>query len=145
MKIGRSDIIKIATSKYKLLGEQPIKKIDYNKWVKFIEAHKDYFVWYEDTPDGIDAKQNIDKVPDWAREGTLKRLNKLCAYSTNKVEKKTYDFIVDYGINDGMVRINIERKMTRLIAEILLEMAKFLDGKIIINGTEILENTDQLE
>jgi hypothetical protein len=145
MKIRRSDIIKIATSKYKQLGEPPQKRIDYNKWIEFIENHKDYFIWYEDTPDGIGTKKNIDKVPEWAREGTLKRLNKLCAYSTNKIVKRPYDFIVDYGINDGMVRINIERKMTKPIAEILLKMAEFLDGKLLVGGTKELENIEQLE
>jgi hypothetical protein len=145
MKIRRNDIIKIATSKYKLLGEPPIEKIDYDKWVNFIEAHKDYFVWYEDTLEGIDTKQNIDKVPENFKDRVLHTLNKIRVYGSNKIVKRPYDFIITYSTSDGMITISIEKKMVKEIAEILLEMAEYLEGKLIINGTKILNNIEQLE
>jgi hypothetical protein len=144
MKIERNNYIEIATSMYKLL-ETPVKKIDYDKWTEFIETHKDYFVWYEDTPDGIDTKENIDKIPDWAKEGVLYSLNKTNAYSTNKIVKHPFDLIVRYFKDKGIVKIDIEKTMTKQIAEILLKMARFLDAKLIIIGNKILENEEQLE
>ena len=144
MKIKRSNYIEIATSTYKL-NEVPSKRIDYDKWTKFIESHKDYFIWYEDTPNGIDAKENIDKVPEGFKDRVIHSLNKVSAYSTNKIVKRSYDFIVTYRTESGTISISIEKSMTKEIAEILLKMAKFLDGKVIVSGTEILEDIEQLE
>lgn len=42
------------------------------------------------------------------------------------------------------MKIDIEKKISKEIAIVLLEMAKFLDGKVIINNTKVLENIDQL-
>ena len=44
-----------------------------------------------------------------------------------------------------MITINIEKRMTKEVAEILLEMAKYLDGKLIINGNKELESIEQLD
>lgn len=145
MKISRSNIIVIAKDSYKLLGETPKEKIDYNKWIEFIENHKDYFIWYENTEDGINALENIDKTPDWARERVLYSLNNKKACSTNKLVNHPMDFIVKYSTNDGMVSISIERKMSKEIAEILLEMARFLDGKLLIDGNKELISIEQLD
>ena len=68
------------------------KKIDYEKWKKFIDTHKDYYIWNEDTEDGIFRKNNIDKIPDWAKEGILRSLNKTESYSEFKSEKNTMKF-----------------------------------------------------
>lgn len=46
MKIGRNDNIKIVGMKSDLKSNS-IEKIDYLKWIEFIEFNKDYFVWYE--------------------------------------------------------------------------------------------------
>lgn len=64
IKIGRSDILYIAQSQFKSTLEEPTGNFDYNKWVDFIESHKDYFIWYEDTEDGTYRKNNMDNVPD---------------------------------------------------------------------------------
>jgi hypothetical protein len=145
IKIGRSDILKIAKEKYKLLEEAPKDRIDYSRWVDFIENHKDYFIWYEDTEDGINIKKNLDKVPDWAKEGVLNSLNKTKVYSTNKIVKHPFDLIVRYFNDDGIIKIDIERKMNKNVAELLLEMAKYVNGKLIINGNKELENIEQLD
>jgi hypothetical protein len=87
----------------------------------------------------------MDKVPDWAKERVLYSLDKKNAYSTNKIIKNPYDFVVIYSTSDGMITISIEKKMSKEIAKILLEMAEYLEGKLIINGTKILDNIEQLE
>ena len=52
IKIGRSNILYIAQSKFKSTTEEPIGNFDYGKWVEFIENHKEFFIWYEDTEQG---------------------------------------------------------------------------------------------
>jgi len=143
MKIKRNNYIEITPSKYKT--EEPIQKINYDKWIEFIETNKDYFVWYEDTEDGKYRLENLNKVPDWAKEGVIYSLNKTNAYSTDKIVQQPSDLIVRYFKDKGIVKIDIEKTMTKEVAEILLEMAKFLGGKIIIGGTKELESIEQLD
>jgi len=145
IKIGRNDSIVIAGEKYGRLYEEPKGHIDYDKWVEFIESHKDYFIWYEDTTEGIDTKENLNKVPDWAKERILYLMNKTNAYSTDKIVKHPSDFIVKFNKINCYIRISIEKKMTSEIAKILLKMSTFLEAKIIINGNKVLECIEQLE
>lgn len=145
IKVGRTSIVKIAKEKYKLLGELPKERMSYDKWIEFIENHGDYFVWYENTEDGKNSLLNIDKVPDWAKDRVIHKLNKTSAYSTNKIVKKSFDLVVSYSASDGMITISLEEKMSKAVAEILLEMAKYLNGKLLIDGTNELECIDQLQ
>lgn len=72
------------------------------------------------------------------------KLNKTNAYSTNKLAKNPSDLVAIYSTNDGMITINIEKKLTKEVAEILLDMANFVEGKLIVGGNKILENIEQL-
>lgn len=143
MKIHRNDSIKflfnVSDSKSNTHG-----KLNYNNWVEFIENQKDYFVWYEETDDGKEVLLNIGKVPEWALEGVNYNLNRTMVYSTNKIVKKPQDFIMRWFLDEEIVKVDIEKKMTKDVAKILLEMSTFLNGKLIINGTKELENIEQL-
>ena len=61
-------------------------KLSYEKWVDFIDKHQDYFTWEDDTSDGINRKNNIDKIPEWAREGVLNsyKSKALAEFNTKK-------------------------------------------------------------
>ncbi|CAI9429310.1 PH domain-containing protein [Candidatus Ornithobacterium hominis] len=142
MKIGRNDNIKIVGMKSDLKSNS-IEKIDYLKWIEFIEFNKDYFVWYENTEDGKHVLENITKVPDWAKEGVLYNLNKTTVYSTNKIVENQHDLVVRY-FENGSIKIDIEKKMKKEVAKILLEMANYLEGELIINERKKLENIEQL-
>jgi predicted transcriptional regulator len=144
IKIGRNSFINIAKDKFKLLGEKPKERIDYNKWVEFINNHNDDFIWYEDTEQGKRVKERIDEFSEKAKKAVLYSLDKTNAYSTKKIAKNPSDLVVTYSTNEEMITINIEKKMTKDVAEILLEMAKFVDGKLIIGGNKELENIEQL-
>lgn len=145
IKIGRSDILYIAQSKFKSTLEEPTGNFDYNKWVDFIESHKDYFIWYEDTEDGTYRKNNMDNVPDWAREGISYQLNKAHAYSTNKMTKNPKDIRVVFSKKNGTISIDLERKPSKTAVQILLEMAKFLNGKLFRNENKEIESIEQVE
>lgn len=138
MIIKKSDIIRIIPKRY----SNPFG-INYEKWIEFIEFHNDYFIWFENTENGTELSKNLDQVPDWAKEGALYKLNKTNAYSTNKIVKYSFDLIVRY-FREGIIQIDIEKNMTKKMAKILLKMAVFLDGKLIINDAEELKNIGQL-
>lgn len=143
MTIGKNDIIKIVPKKSELHSNS-LKKINYEMWVEFIEDFGDYFIWYENTEQGTKLGKSLDEVPEWAKEGVLYRLNKSNAYSTSKIVKNPYDFIVRYFNDEGIIKIDIENNMTKQIAEILIEMTEYLDGELIINGIEELNNIKDL-
>ena len=108
---------KIKIGRYSFVNITKNGDIDYKKWIDFIESHKDYFIWYEDTEDGIYRKNNMDKVPNDFKEGILYKLNKTNVYCTKKI--------------------------TKPIAEILLEMANYLEAKIIIDDKKEFISLEQ--
>ena len=55
MRIGRNNFINIKGNN---------EQIDFQKWIAFIETHKDYFIWYEDTEEGKEVLKNIDEIPE---------------------------------------------------------------------------------
>jgi hypothetical protein len=139
MKITRNDILTIAKKPYKLVGEGIIDDLDYDSWVNFIENHREYFIWYEETTDGEDALRNIDIVPDWAKERVLYSLNKKRVYSTDTLMKNPTDLVISYSESDKRVSVSIEKNLNEKTAKILLSMAKHLNALLLKNGTEIID------
>jgi len=50
---------KIKIGRYSFVNITKDGDIDYKKWIDFIESHKDYFIWYEDTEEGKEVLKNI--------------------------------------------------------------------------------------
>lgn len=46
---------------------------------------------------------------------------------------------------ENCLKIDIESKMTKQVANILLSMARYIGGKLVVNGTDELESTEQLK
>lgn len=135
IKVNRNSFIKINKEE---------ENIDYQKWIIFIENHKNYFVWYEDTDNGKKVMERIDEFSDRIREGILYKLNKTNVYCTEKLSKNSWDCIISYN-REKNISVYLEKKITKKIAEILLKMASYLEAKIIIDDKIILENIEQLE
>ncbi len=138
MKIKRDDIITIAKNKYELTNQTNIDNVDYNLWLDFIQKYKDYFLWYEDTLEGRDALDNIDKVPDWAKERVLYSLNKKKVYLKN-ISGRISDVIIIFSDSDKRVSISIEKNLDIKSAKILLKMAQYLDALLLKDGTEVID------
>ena len=134
IKIGRNSFIII---------QKENENIDYQKWIIFIENHKDYFIWYEDTEEGKEVLKNIDEIPEDFKSRVSYSLSKTNAYCTKKLSKNFGDCIVKYAINE--VSVSLEKKITKPIAEILLEMANYLEAKIIIDDKKEFISLEQLE
>jgi hypothetical protein len=147
MKITKRNFVDIAGGRSsKPILERPHGNIERGKWIEYIENHKDIFMWYEDTPDGKEKKKNFDQIPDWAKESAFTSLDKLSAYTVNKkLSKKPYYLIFNYIPDNKAISVHREITITIPVAELLLDMAKFLDSKVIVNGSKIFESIDQLE
>ena len=99
MRIGRNNFINIKGNN---------EQIDFQKWIAFIETHKDYFIWYEDTEEGKEVLKNIDEIPEDFKSRVSYSLSKTNAYCTKKLSKNFGDCIVKYAINE--VSVSLEKK-----------------------------------
>jgi hypothetical protein len=114
------------------------ERLDYDKWVKYIEKNSNYYVWYENTIDGIYLRENIDKVPEWAREGILNSSKeKVLAEFNNK--KGYYEIVLQFNKEFGVISSTYMRKITKEHLMRLLEMANYLNGFLLNNGNEIID------
>lgn len=118
--------------------------IDYAQWVLFIESRRDYFTWYEETEQGIRAKNNLDRFSEGMKKILLYRLSKTTAYSTTKIVKDPFDFVIHYDKNK-YISVHLEKKITLKIAALLLEMAKYFGAKIIIDDKKEFYSLEQLK
>ena len=135
IKIGRNSFIII---------QKEDKNIDYQKWIIFIENHKNFFIWYEDTEDGKKVMERIDEFSDRIKRGILYKLNRTNVYCTKELSKNSWDCIISYNTENN-ISVHLEKKITKKIAEILLKMANYLEAKIIIDDKKEFISSEQLE
>ena len=135
IKIGRNSFIII---------HKEDKNIDYQKWIIFIENHKNFFIWYEDTEDGKKVMERIDEFSDRIKRGILYKLNRTNVYCTKELSKNSWDCIISYNTENN-ISVHLEKKITKKIAEILLKMANYLEAKIIIDDKKEFISLEQLE
>ena len=135
---------KIKIGRYSFVNITKDGDIDYKKWIDFIESHKDYFIWYEDTEEGKKIRERIDEFSQRVKEGILYKLNKTNVYCTKKLSKNSWDCIISYNIENN-ISVHLEKKITKPIAEILLEMANYLEAKIIIDDKKEFISLEQLD
>ena len=133
IKIGRNSFIII---------QKEDKNIDYQKWIIFIENHKNFFIWYEDTEDGKKVMERIDEFSDRIKRGILYKLNRTNVYCTKELSKNSWDCIISYNTENN-ISVHLEKKITKKIAEILLKMANYLEAKIIIDDKKEFISLEQ--
>lgn len=134
LKIGRNSFIYIR----KTSGT-----ISYRKWVEYVEQNREYFIWYENTTKGQTIQKKVDEFSEDIRPAILYMLNKSNVYCTNKLSKNYWDCVVTY-INSGELSVSLEKRISKKIAAKLLEMAEYLDAKIVIDEKYLFESVDQL-
>ena len=133
IKIGRNSFIII---------QKEDENIDYQKWIIFIENHKNFFIWYEDTEDGKKVMERIDEFSDRIKRGILYKLNRTNVYCTKELSKNSWDCIISYNTENN-ISVHLEKKITKKIAEILLKMANYLEAKIIIDDKKEFISLEQ--
>jgi hypothetical protein len=139
MKITRNDILTIAKKTHNRVGEKTIDDIDYQGWMNFIECHKNLFMWYENTIGGKEVLNNLDKVPDWAKERVLYSLNKKHVYVTQEIMKNPTDLVIIYSEFDKRVTISLDKNLNKKAGKILFLMAKHLDALLLKNGKQVID------
>lgn len=113
------------------------QKLDFNKWVEFIENDKDYFIWYEETLDGIHLLENLDKVPTWARDGILNSFKGKALAEYNN--KGYYEIVFTFNKELNVISTTFMKRISQKHLYRLLEMANYLDALLLNNGTEVID------
>jgi uncharacterized protein YozE (UPF0346 family) len=113
-------------------------KLSYKKWVEYIDAHQDYFTWEDDTPDGIYRKNNIDKIPEWAREGILNSCKSKALAEFNK-RKGWHEIILAFHGDFGIITTTFQKAITKEHLKILLSLANYLDALLLNHKNEIID------
>jgi hypothetical protein len=139
MKLSRNDIFTIAKKPHNLVWDNCNGEIIYDQWVKFIDAHPQDFVWNENTKSGIEALGSSEKVPDNFRERVLASLRKNACYKEFDKQKGLYNINIAFNHEKQRVSIGFERIPKLEDLKIFLQMAKYLDGLLLKDGTEIID------
>ncbi|MBF7092637.1 hypothetical protein IUY40_13960 [Flavobacterium sp. ALJ2] len=114
-------------------------KLDYNKWIQYVDSHQNYFTWYENTEDGIYKKNNMDKVPESFREKEILYLDKKNAHAEYNTKKGFYEVILSFNYNLGIISTTFQKKITKEHLKMLLEMANHLDAYLLNSGKTIID------
>jgi hypothetical protein len=121
-------------------------KLEYEKWVDYINKNLDYFTWYEDTKDGKNLKKNLHEVPESFLDKIVNSLSKTKVLAEYNEKKGFYEIVISYSQKYGVINMTYQKKITKEHLQRLLEMANYLDalllvdGKYVINEKFILEN-----
>ncbi len=114
-------------------------KLSYEKWIEYIDAHQDYFTWYEDTKNGIFEKANIDKIPKDFKEKVLKNLDKTEVQAEFNKKKDYYEIVINYNRELGIIGTTFMKPITKEHLRRLLDMANYLDAHLLNHGDEIID------
>lgn len=113
-------------------------KLSYEKWVEYIDNHQDYFSWEDDTPDGIYRRNNIDKIPEWAREGIINSY-KAKALAEFNDKKGWHEISLAYHKDFGIITTTFQKSIKKKQLLILLDLANYLDALLLKDGKEIID------
>jgi len=113
--------------------------LDYDKWISFIDNNFNYFIWNENTAEGKKSLQNINNVPEDFRERILATLNKGICFSEFNEEKRLYDISVTFYEELNWITIQFARTPKLEDLKIFVEMAKYLDALLLVDGTRIID------
>ncbi len=130
--------LSIAKEKYEY-SDQVKVKLDYDRWVAFIEQNKDYYIWLEESEKGRERLANIDKIPESFRAGILEQLNKTQVFAEFNTKKGWHEIVIDFHQDNGVIKTTFMKKVAKSHLKRLFEMAKHLDALLLNNGTEIID------
>jgi len=117
------------------------ERLSYEKWVEYVDTHKDYFLWYEETEHGIDLLNNLHKVSHESKLKHLKTLNKMIAYAQFNVKKRSFEFLLSFNVDYGVISSTFNKKISNQHIVRLIDLAKFLDAYVLNNGKQIIDET----
>jgi hypothetical protein len=113
-------------------------KLSYQKWIEYIDTHQDYFTWEDDTPNGINLRENIDRIPEWAREG-ISKSHKVRTFAEFNSKKGWYEIDLAFHRDFGIITTTFQKNITKEHLRRLLDMANYLDAYLLNHGDEIID------
>ncbi|MBC8054609.1 MAG: hypothetical protein H7Y13_16235 [Sphingobacteriaceae bacterium] len=115
------------------------ERMNYDKWVDFVDRYPDQFIWNENTQQGIETLASIDKVPEGFKHRVLASLNKVTCFSDFDGRKSLYNISCSFVLEANSVSISFKRTPRIEDLKIFLEMAKQLDALLLMDGKKILD------
>ena len=114
-------------------------RVDYQKWVEFVEKNKETYMWFEDTQKGENILKNIDSIPNDFRDSFLSLFNHTsCFYNYNN-KKNCYNVGLIFHKELKRITIYFERKIEKLDLELLFSMANYLDALLLIDEKTVID------
>ena len=120
-------------------SEKNTNRVDYQKWVEFVEKNKETYMWFEDTQKGENILKNIDSIPNDFRDSFLSLFNHTsCFYNYNN-KKNCYNVGLIFHKKLKRITIYFERKIEKLDLELLFSMANYLDALLLIDEKTVID------
>ena len=115
------------------------KPLEYRKWIDFVDRNQNEFIWYEKTKSGLEAFENIDKVPEEFKERVIVSLNKVRCYKEFDEKQGFYNISCGFSSVNDWVSIGFDRTPKLENFKIFVAMAKYLDALLLVDGTKIID------
>ena len=128
----------IARNIIDFLNESNMRELDFEKWEKYIDS-QDVFTWYDDTEEGKNTLNNIDKIPDDFREAVLASFGKKSCYADFNNKKNIYNLCLIFHKKLRYIVISFNRKVTTNDLNLFLDMANYLEAYLLCNGKTIID------
>ena len=90
------------------------------------------------TKSGLEAFENLDKVPKDFKDGVIASLKKIICYKEFDDKKGYYNINCSFSSANNWVSIGFDRIPKLQDLKIFLEMANHLDALLLKDGTEII-------
>lgn len=138
MKFNRNTHFYIATNVMDSVFTKT-QPLDYAKWVDFVDKNLSEFIWHEKTKSGIEAAENIDKVPEDFKERVIASLNKVRCFKEFDKKKEYYNINCGFSSANNWISIGFERTPKIADLKIFVEMANHLDALLLKDGKDIID------
>lgn len=145
MKLKRSSNITIAKSVIPT-ANTVLEPLDCQKWKDFIDYHKDYFIWNENTAEGKRTLEKINEFSERIKAKILSTLSKGVCFSEYNSATDKYNISVTFYEELNWITIQFSRSPKLDDLKIFVEMANHLDALLLVDGTVIVseENLNEL-
>jgi hypothetical protein len=139
MKLNKIKRIVIVKEKPKGSTSNLTKKIEYKKFVEYIEANKDFYQWWEENENGKKTwEAHVEANVPFTDPIFTHNLNKHVATALFH-EKKGYELLnVNYNITIGILVFEWHTKLTKELMLRFLDMANYCEGLLYVNSSKIL-------
>ena len=114
-------------------------KLDYEKWVYYINNNLNYYIWYENTKEGKNLKENLSEVPPSFLNKIVNSLNKRKVLAEYNEKKGFYEVVISFNEVYGIINTTFQKRITKDHLSRLFEMANYLDALLLVGGKKVID------